>query len=181
MRKPHPRRPTNSAVADPGADRANRARTDAVRPAGPRDLDRVAALWTAITDHHRHLDPLFRMRPGGDAELAKLLRSFHRDPDSAIFVYDDQGDIPGMCMVRIERAPAILEEVERAEISDLGVLEGERRRGIARVLVEAVLVWLRAAGIERVEIQLARGNAEGQAFWHSQGFAPFMEVLHRRL
>ena len=85
-----------------------------VRPARIQDLDRVAALWSAITKHHAHLDPLFSMRPDVDAELRELLSALLRDPDAEIFVYDALGDLPGMCIVRIDRAPPILEEVERA-------------------------------------------------------------------
>jgi ribosomal protein S18 acetylase RimI-like enzyme len=119
-------------------------------------------------------------RHAGD-ELRRLLVALQRDPDAAIFVYDSGGDLPGMCIVRIDRSPPILEEVERAEITDLGVREDRRRSGIGRLLVEAALVWVAECGVERVEAQVATGNAEGQAFWRSQGFGDLMDVLHRRL
>jgi ribosomal protein S18 acetylase RimI-like enzyme len=152
-----------------------------VRRARARDLDRVAALWSAITRHHAHLDPFFRMREGADSELRELLSALMRDPDAEIFVYDEDGDLPGMCIVRIDRAPPILEEIERAEITDLGVREDLRRRGIGRRLVAEAMRWVRESGVLRVEVQVATGNAEGQAFWRSQGFGDFMDVLHKRL
>jgi ribosomal protein S18 acetylase RimI-like enzyme len=152
-----------------------------VREATSRDLARVAALWTGITRHHTHLDPVFAMRSDGDGELAELIRAIARDPDAAIFVYDDDGDLPGMCIVRVDRSPPIMVEVERAEITDVGVRPDARRRGIARALVEAALGWVRASGVHRVEIQVASGNAEGQAFWRALGFTDLMDVLHKRL
>ena len=155
-----------------------------VRPAVTRDLDRVTALWTAITHHHAHLDALFRMRKGAEGELRELLFALHRDPDSAIFVYDEDGedgDLPGMCIVKIDRSPPIMEEVERAEITDLGVREGQRRLGIGGALVDEALLWIEAAGVSRVEVQVATGNPEGQAFWRSRGFGALMDVLHKRL
>ncbi len=152
-----------------------------IRPASTRDLDRVAALWSAITAHHAHLDPLFTMRKDAGGELRELLSVLMRDRDSEIFVYDLEGDLPGMCIVRIDRAPPILEEVERAEITDLGVRESLRRRGIGRALVDEALAWITASGVERVEVQVAHGNREGQAFWRSVGFGDFMDVLHKRL
>ena len=85
-----------------------------------QDLDRVAALWTAITFHHEPLDPVFRMRRDADDELRELLGTLARDPDVAILVYDDDGDLPGMCIVRIDRSPPIMHEDERAEISCAG-------------------------------------------------------------
>lgn len=152
-----------------------------VRRAKPADLDRVAALWTAITRHHEPIDPVFRMRDDADGELAELLRAMVRDPDCEILVYDEQGDLPGMLIVRIDQAPPIMDEVQRAEITDLGVRDGERRRGIGTALVETALDWVRASGVARVEVQVAHGNAEGQAFWRARGFGDFMDVLDKRL
>jgi ribosomal protein S18 acetylase RimI-like enzyme len=152
-----------------------------VRLAEVRDLDRVTALWTAITHHHAPLDPLFRMRSDAGGELRRLLGELARDPDAAIFVYDIDGDLPGMCIVKIDHSPPILEEVERAEITDLGVREDQRRRGIGGALVDEALAWVAAASVARVEVQVATGNVEGQAFWRSRGFGPLMDVLHKRL
>lgn len=152
-----------------------------VRPARTQDLDRVAALWSAITHHHAHLDPLFTMRPDADGELRELLSALLRDRDAEILVYDVGGDLQGMCIVRIDHAPPILQEVERAEITDVGVREGLRRRGIGRLLVREALRWVAASGVERVEVQVAHGNAEGQGFWRALGFGDFMDVLHKRL
>ncbi|MAG33642.1 MAG: hypothetical protein CL908_22415 [Deltaproteobacteria bacterium] len=154
-----------------------------VRIARMQEVDRVAALWALITEHHAGLDPLFRMRRGpvAQGELGELLRALHRDPDAEILVYEEAGTPTGLCIVRIDRAPPILEETERAEITDLGVRPEARRRGIARRLVEEAQAWARDRGVERVEIQVATGNREGQAFWRAMGYADLMDVLHKRL
>ena len=146
-----------------------------------RDLADVAALWTAITAHHADLDPLFTIRSGADAEIRALLAGQLCDPDAAIFVWNDERELAGFCTVRIDRAPPILEEVERAEITDLGVREGARRRGIGRALVGAATDWIAARGVERVEVRVASRNREGQAFWRALGFGDLMDLLHRRL
>jgi GNAT superfamily N-acetyltransferase len=161
-----------------------------VRPASRRDLDRVVELWTAISDHHASIDPLFRLRPGAAGEIRKLLAAQLERDDTAIFVWEsptgagrDAGPavLGGLCSVRIDRAPAIGGEVERAEITDLGVIESFRRRGIGRSLVEAASGWVRSRGVERVEVRVATRNPEGQAFWRALGYEDLMDVLHRRL
>ena len=154
-----------------------------VRIARLREIDQVSALWTLITEHHATLDPLFRMRRGpvAEGELRELLRALHRDPDAEILIYDRNGTPEGLCIVRIDRAPPILEETERAEITDLGVRPALRRRGIARLLVEEAQAWVRDRGVARIEIQVATGNVEGQAFWRAIGYADLMDVLHKRL
>jgi ribosomal protein S18 acetylase RimI-like enzyme len=152
-----------------------------IRRAELRDLDRTAALWTAITRHHESLDPIFRMRRDADDALSGLLRALHRDPDAAIFVYDEGGDVSGLCIARIDQSPPIMQETERAEITDLGVREDARRQGIATALVDQALAWVRECGVGRVEVQVATGNREGQAFWRARGFGDLMDVLHKRL
>ena len=160
-----------------------------VRVARMQEMDRVAALWAMITEHHAGLDPLFRMRRGtvAEGELRELLRALSRDPDAEILVFDANPDeavpseLVGLCIVRVDHAPPILEETERAEITDVGVRPTDRRQGIARQLVAAAFDWVRDRGVERVELQVASGNVEGQAFWRSLGFSDLMDVLHKRL
>lgn len=158
-----------------------RAQASCVRPAEKKDLDRVAALWTAITHHHQRIDPLFTMRANGEDALRDLLAAMQRDPETLILVYDEDGDLPGMLIVRVDQSPPILRETERAEITDIGVRESERRRGIANVLLDVGLEWVRASGVERVEVNVAHANPEGQAFWRKRGFADLMDVLHLRM
>lgn len=152
-----------------------------VRRAENRDLTRVAALWTAITRYHEPIDPLFRMRPDSDGELDELLRKIMRDPDAEILVYEFDESLIGLCIVRLDYAPAIMHETVRAQITDLGVSERARRRGIGTQLVEEALAWVRSAGVERVEVQVAAENPASQAFWRARGFADLMDVLHKRL
>jgi GNAT superfamily N-acetyltransferase len=152
-----------------------------IRSAHSRDLDRVAALWIALSQHHASDDPVFTLRPDADAEIARLLGATFRDPDAAIFVYERDGNLDGFCSVRIDRAPAIQVEVERAEITDLMVREDQRRRGVGRALVDCALDWVQERGVERCEVRVVSRNAEGQGFWRSVGFGDWLDVLQRRL
>ena len=115
---------TDEAMMRPAGDRG----AGRVRVARMREIDRVAALWALITEHHATLDPLFRMRRGAvaEGELRELLRTLHRDPDAEILVYDRDGTPEGLCIVRIDRAPPILEETERAETSTVSAASASR-------------------------------------------------------
>jgi ribosomal protein S18 acetylase RimI-like enzyme len=142
----------------------------------------VSSLWLALASSHVEFDPSFALRVGAAGEVRQLLEAVLRDPNSAIFVYAD-GDsrFTGFSAVRIDRAPPILVEGERAEITDLWVERGDRRRGIGRALVASAIAWIRERGVERCEVRVSAGNAEGQAFWRKVGFGDLMDVLHRRL
>jgi GNAT superfamily N-acetyltransferase len=151
-----------------------------VRRARPADLHRVVALWIALTEHHAGAEPLFALRADADREVRRLVEAQLRDPRSAIFVHG--GERPdGLCIVRIDRAPPIHAERERAEVTDLFVEPAARRRGIAARLLAAALAWARESGALRVEARVSARNPEGQAFWKAVGFGEFMDVVHRRL
>ena len=153
----------------------------AIRPAAPRDLDRLAALWSALAAHHEGIDPLFRQRPDAAARIRELLARQLADPDAALFVCDVEGDLVAFCGVRIDRVPPIFEETERVEITDVAVREDQRRRGIGRALAQTAFDWASQRGLRRVAVRVAVRNVEGQGFWRALGFDALMDVLHRRL
>lgn len=153
-----------------------------VRPAGARDVDRVVALWTALLSHHQLIDPHWRMAAGAEQEWQAFLGRLLRDPDAAVLVWDEpDGDLLGFCAAQIGRAPPVMAERARCEVTDLFVREDARRRGIAAALVNAALAWCVERGVDRVVARVATQNTEGQAFWRAAGFGDFVDVLQRRL
>jgi len=152
-----------------------------IRRAVSRDLDCVAALWIALMEHHAARDSVFALRPDAEAEVRRWIGAMLRDPNAAIFVCDGATGLTGFCAVRIDRAPEIVVEVDRAEITDLLVRDGERRRGLGRALVERALRWVVEQGVERCEVRVATRNVEGQGFWRSLDFGDWLDVLQRRL
>ena len=152
-----------------------------LRRARAEDVDGLVGLWVDVTAHHAALDPLFTLRPRSRPVIERLIRSQLRDPDAAIFAVDVDDELAGFCCVRIDRAPPILVETRRAEITDLGVRVVSRRRGLGRTLAEAAVDWTLERGIDRIEVRVAANNVEGQAFWRALGFGDLMDVLQRRL
>lgn len=154
---------------------------DGMRRAGEADLPAVVDLWLDIARHHRASDPLFTLRRGARREVERLLRATLAERHAAVFVWEEGGVVAGLCIVRIDRAPPILEEVRRAEITDLFVEPARRRRGAGRALVHRALAWALEHDVRRVEVRVASRNAEGQAFWRALGFGDLMDVLQKRL
>lgn len=152
-----------------------------VRRGHPRELDAIAALWIALTEHHARREPLYALRPGAEQEARRLIEAQLRDPATAFFVHPGDPALDGLCIVRIDRAPPIHAETERAEITDLYVAPSRRRRGIGRALLARACAWAGSRGARRVEARVSSRNPEGQAFWRAAGFDDFMAVLHRRL
>jgi GNAT superfamily N-acetyltransferase len=153
----------------------------AVRPARERELDRLAALFTALLEHHAELGPAFVPGAGACDTIRELLRTRIADADRCILVFERGDDLAGLCAAAVLRRPPLFAETARGEIEHLFVREDARRQGVGRALAEAAAAWLRERGIGRVEVAVARANDAGSAFWHALGFRPAMDVLERGL
>ena len=152
-----------------------------LRRARPTDLGALTELWLALSRHHASCDPLYTLREGAQGEVRIMLAEELQNRSSLVLVHEEAGAAVAYCIVEIVRARPIYEEARRAELHDLYVAPGTRRRGVGRALVDAALAWVREQGVERVELRVVHGNAEGQAFWRALGFTDLMDGLQRRL
>jgi GNAT superfamily N-acetyltransferase len=152
-----------------------------VRRARVADGPAVTRHWIALTETHAELEPLYALRPGAASEVARLVEAQLRDPDAWIGLAERGEGLVGSCIVRVDTAPPIHSETRRGEITDLYVEPAHRRAGAGLALVQAADRWLRGRGVSRVEVRVVVQNGAGQAFWQAAGFAPFVNVLHRRL
>ena len=136
-----------------------------------------------ILEYHAKRSPRFALRAGPEAEdqVRRLLAGRLRDGESRVLVWDEDGDLCGLCIARVLHRPGIFAETERGEIEQLLVREPSRRRGIGRALAEAGLAWMGERGIRRAEIQVAAENVGARAFWRALGFEAAMDVLEKRL
>jgi GNAT superfamily N-acetyltransferase len=154
-----------------------------LRLARERELERLIALFFMLLEHHSECSPRLTLRPGAEAEeqVRRLLAARLRDADSRVLVWDEDGDLRGLCIARVLERPAIFVESERGEIEHLLVREPFRRRGVGRALAEAGLAWMGERGIRRAEIQVAVENPAAGAFWRALGFTAATDVLERRV
>lgn len=152
-----------------------------VRSANVRDLDALVALWAELMSHHARLEAQYRPAPGAPAAWREKLEQLLSSDEALVLVRGEELAPEGFCVAELRRAPRLLAEPGRAEITDLFVRAAARRRGAGRALVDAALAWIRGRGIVRVEVRVATANAEGQAFWRALGWGDFVDVLQRRL
>jgi ribosomal protein S18 acetylase RimI-like enzyme len=151
-----------------------------VRPALSQELDRVAALWTLLAEHHGG-SAGFAAAPDAALSVRDHLAAALSHPDAVLLVAEAGGQLIGFGVARVLRRPALFAETARGEIEALFVREEARRSGTGRALARALLAWLAERGLARVALHVARGNAEGQAFWRALGFTDSMDVLERPL
>jgi GNAT superfamily N-acetyltransferase len=141
----------------------------AIRPAEPRDRDRVIALWLALIDHHRRLDrdypALPQIRSALDREVDQALAG------SACRIYvADAGDGP-IGFVSAEIADEIGTPGALGTIHELYVAPERRGTGVGRALVGAAEEWFRARSVARRRVRVETANAAALRFWRAAGYA----------
>jgi ribosomal protein S18 acetylase RimI-like enzyme len=156
-----------------------------IRRAADTEFSQVAALLTALLAHHAERDPVLRLRAGTEREIQRLARAMLAERDVAVFLGFAATPCPGpalgLCVARIERAPLLLDEPCRGQISELYVREEARRKGLGTALARTALAHGRTLGVGRIEVRVSTRNPEGQSFWRALGFGDFMDVLDLRL
>lgn len=143
-----------------------------VRLAGPADVEGVLALLRA------------RLTPGTVPSRSQLLASVEASADAharmerasraagypipwsgpIVWVVMDDGGLVAAMLAHLP-GPGL-----PASIEAVAVAESAARRGIARLLVEAVVARARDTRCDRVELEVARSNAPARALYTACGF-----------
>jgi ribosomal protein S18 acetylase RimI-like enzyme len=152
-----------------------------IRPATVQDAQDIVALWGELSVHHTRLDPVFAPAEVWQVEYRQYLCDLLGRHDALAVVAEQGGQIVGYAVGRISTLPGFFERQRRGYIHDVVVRETFRRRGIGRRLTEAVLEWMREAGVPMVELTVVVRNQEAVAFWERLGFSTYMYHMKRDL
>lgn len=150
-----------------------------------RDSDAAAvrACIVELQDHERAIDS--RLRPGesmADAYLGHMLERC-RDCSGVILVAEHDGAVAGFATILTRVPYEALDDPpgEYALVSDLVVRGRDRGRGLGAALVRAAEAYARAAGAGELRIGVLSANHAAAALYRREGFAPYLEVLAKRL
>ena len=143
-----------------------------VRRATPADLPTIGRFGALLIEEHYDFDPrrFLAVRPGTPEGYASFMSSQLKDPDKAVLVADDNGDMIGYAYAAIEgydykalRGPA-------GVLHDVIVDPEHRGRGVGRLLIEATLAFFRSRGVPRVVLSTAERNEAAQRLFAGMGF-----------
>ena len=127
-----------------------------IRPVTAADYDRIYALWNSTEQSRRALNPVDDSREG----IARYLK---RNPATCFLACTD-GDREAVGVILTGH------DGRRGMIHHMCVHPSYRRRGIARLLVQAAEEALRREGISKVFGLVFKDNEAANAFWESQGY-----------
>jgi ribosomal protein S18 acetylase RimI-like enzyme len=155
----------------------------AIRRATKVDLPALGRLGALLLRTHYQFDPLRFMAPGSHPEegYAWFLGTQLREEDVVVFVAERESSIVGYVYAALE--PESWKELREAcgFIHDVVVDESGRRSGVATLLMEAAIGWLRERGAPRVVLGTAQRNDAAQRLFERLGFRRTMIEMTREI
>jgi ribosomal protein S18 acetylase RimI-like enzyme len=152
-----------------------------IRPATSADLPRLGRLGALLVETHHDFDPQ-RFLPTRDrtpADYAGFMLGQLGDPDVAVLVADDHGDVIGYAYAVVEGYDWMALRGPAGVLHDIVVDPEYRGRGVGRQLLHAALAFLQARGAPRVVLSTAERNAVAQRLFASAGFRRTMIEMTR--
>jgi ribosomal protein S18 acetylase RimI-like enzyme len=154
-----------------------------VRRATPADLALIGRLGALLVEEHYDFDPqrFLAARPGTPEGYASFIGTQLEDPDTAIFVADNNGDVIGYAYAAVEGYDYMALRGPAGVLHDIIVDPEHRGQGIGRLLLEATLEFFKSCGVPRVVLSTAERNEAAQRLFASAGFRRTMIEMTREL
>jgi ribosomal protein S18 acetylase RimI-like enzyme len=154
-----------------------------VRRAQAEDVPALGRLGALLMRTHYAFDPARFMAPGDDPEggYGWFLGTQLRDPEVVVLVAERDGAVVGYVYAGLE--PQSWKDLREASgfIHDIVVDASARRGGVATMLLEAAIEWLREKGAPRVLLGTAEPNVGAQRLFEKLGFRRTMIEMTREL
>jgi ribosomal protein S18 acetylase RimI-like enzyme len=144
-----------------------------VRRAAPADAARLADFNSHVQAiHHQRVPEWFP--PPGDPDVADMLRSWLRQPESLGFLAEMDGRPVGYALAAVHHRPAtpLTREGTWVDLDQIAVAPEARRKGVARALCEQVIGHARQHDLDEVQLNVWAFNDDAQALFTSVGFEP---------
>ncbi len=154
-----------------------------VRRATPADLPSIGRLGALLVEEHYGFDPRRFVAAGRrtPSDYASFLGGQLEDPDIAVLVADDDGDVIGYAYAAVEGYDFMALRGPAGLLHDVIVDPGHRGRGVGRLLLDAALEFLRSRGAPRVVLFTAERNEAAQRLFERIGFRRTMIEMTREL
>jgi len=140
-----------------------------IRPATPRDRQRLTEMRTALQDHAEASNPhIWRLTQSGRARIPEQIDEMLSNPDAHTLIAEHEGTpigfIHGRVTHRQEYTPTAV-----GFIALIYVEENQRRKGTGTALVRHLTARFKAQGAEEVNLGYITGNTQAERFWNSLG------------
>ncbi|MFH1133096.1 MAG: GNAT family N-acetyltransferase [Nanoarchaeota archaeon] len=149
-----------------------------IRKASTSDFTQLKALkeefflWECQKDPY--LDPRWARR-GLGSRLARNLKQ----KNGAFFVAETGGKLIGYAGVAVEDNPASFRARKKGHIFNLYVLEAFRRKGVAKLLFQKAVAWLKAQKVGEHMIMVYDENELAHRWYNRLGYKDTIIILKK--
>lgn len=155
-----------------------------IEPFSPQDAAAIVAFVQAIQDHERR--SVTDLKPGVDIarSYADVLMRNVADRRGVILMARSGGQAIGfLCAWIDEDHDMLLQEDARqhAYVSDVFVVEGWRRRGVAHALLRAAEERMRERGCRRIRVCSKAANVAALKCYEAGGYQPYEVILSKTI
>jgi ribosomal protein S18 acetylase RimI-like enzyme len=143
-----------------------------IRPAEPRDLPSLHALWKAFMAEQAQLDA--RATPSDDASERgrTTLRDAVGSKQAIVLVAEQKGAVVGFVAGHTSAPSPVYAGGVEAYLTELYIAPDARRQGLATQLMERAVAWARERGLTRVRYDVLAANHASRATWKQAGIDP---------
>jgi ribosomal protein S18 acetylase RimI-like enzyme len=154
-----------------------------IRRATREDLTRIGALGALLVETHHAFDPrrFLSATRGTLRAYASFIGSQLDEPDAAIFVAEQGAEVLGYAYVALESYDYMSLRGPAGILHDIIVDPASRGRGVGRLLLDAVLAYLKSRGAPQVVLSTAVKNEAAQRLFASVGFRSTMIEMTKEL
>ena len=154
-----------------------------VRRATPADLPWIGRLGALLVEEHHDFDPQRFLAASARTpeDYASFINTQLEDPDKAVLVADDKGEVIGYAYAAVEGYDYMALRGPAGVLHDVIVGPEHRGRGVGRLLLDAALECLSSRGVPRVVLSTAERNEAAQRLFAGMGFRRTMIEMTREL
>jgi ribosomal protein S18 acetylase RimI-like enzyme len=147
-----------------------------IRGATRTDAAVLGRLGALLVRTHHELDRARFIAPSSrtPANYGSFLASQLDDPDVAVLVAEDGGEVIGYAYAGVEGRDWMALRGPAGVLHDIVVDPGHRGRGVGRLLLDAALEFVRSRGASQVVLWTAVRNASAQRLFAGAGFRDTM-------
>lgn len=138
------------------------------------DLWELAQIWSELMSLHEGRDEHFALAPDGLQRWMQMAEEMLDRDDAFLFKAEHQGRLVGFCLGWVAHNPPIYRAQEVGFVSEVAVVQSQRRRGVGSALIGEARRWFRERGLREFQLSTAVWNEEARRFWEAVGGEPLL-------
>ena len=154
-----------------------------IRQAEVEDVENLYELFSPVDQMHREAHPEIFKQAEYPADIKDYYRACIQDQGSMIIIAMEEHKVIGGVICSLETAAEIPILVPRtvACIENITVSPSYRKKGVGRLLVEAVQDWANQWNATAIELTVWEFNQDAAMFYNELGFIPYRRRMVKML